>query len=104
MRAKIFRMVSVGVIDEPVNQAYDTVSIIALLASVLLRDHDPLNSLGAALSVICAAEPFSGGSTSLLLLLMALASDMSGMSLLSGVNSRSTHESRVISVSALRSA
>ena len=26
VRAKIFRMVSVGVIDEPVNQAYDAIS------------------------------------------------------------------------------
>ena len=29
MRAKIFRMVSVGVVDEPVNQAYDAISIVA---------------------------------------------------------------------------
>ena len=36
VRAKIFRMVSVGVIDEPVNQAYDTISIIALLANLLV--------------------------------------------------------------------
>lgn len=33
-RAKIFRMVSVGVIDEPVNQAYDVISIAALLANL----------------------------------------------------------------------
>lgn len=33
-RTKIFRMVSVGVVDEPVNQAYDVISIVALLANL----------------------------------------------------------------------
>ena len=39
-REKLFRMVSVGVVDEPVNQAYDVISTAALLlnlaASILL--------------------------------------------------------------------
>ena len=34
VRAQIFKMVSVGVTDEPVNQAYDVISIIALLANL----------------------------------------------------------------------
>ena len=39
-REKLFRMVSVGVVDEPVNQAYDIISTGALLlnlaASIML--------------------------------------------------------------------
>ena len=30
IRAKIFNMVSVGIIDEPINRFYDVISIIAL--------------------------------------------------------------------------
>ena len=33
-REKLFRMVSVGVVDEPVNQAYDIVSTAALLLNL----------------------------------------------------------------------
>ena len=39
-REKLFRMVSVGVVDEPVNQAYDIIStgalILNLAASIML--------------------------------------------------------------------
>ena len=48
VRAKIFRMVSVGVIDEPVNQAYDTISIIALLANLLVSVMATFDRLQAA--------------------------------------------------------
>ena len=48
VRAKIFRMVSVGVIDEPVNQAYDAISIIALLANLLVSVMGTFDNLQAA--------------------------------------------------------
>ena len=48
VRAKIFRMVSVGVIDEPVNQAYDAISIIALLANLLVSVMATFDNLQAA--------------------------------------------------------
>ena len=48
VRAKLFRMVSVGVIDEPVNQAYDAISIIALLANLLVSVMATFDNLQAA--------------------------------------------------------
>ena len=48
VRAKLFRMVSVGVIDEPVNQAYDAISIIALLANLLVSVMGTFDNLQAA--------------------------------------------------------
>ena len=35
-RARLFRMVSVGVVDEPVNQAYDIISTGALVANLIV--------------------------------------------------------------------
>ena len=48
VRAKIFRMVSVGVIDEPVNQAYDAISIIALVANLMVGVMGTFDNLQAA--------------------------------------------------------
>ena len=48
VRAKLFKMVSVGVIDEPVNQAYDAISIIALLANLLVSVMATFDNLQAA--------------------------------------------------------
>ena len=48
VRAKLFKMVSVGVIDEPINQAYDTISIIALLANLLVSVMATFDNLQAA--------------------------------------------------------
>ena len=48
MRAKIFRMVSVGVVDEPVNQAYDAISIVALLANLIVSVMATFDNLQAA--------------------------------------------------------
>lgn len=53
IRAKLFRMVSVGVIDEPINQAYDIVSTGALLlnlaASIMLTFDNLRDSYGGLL-------------------------------------------------------
>ena len=48
VRAKLFKMVSVGVIDEPINQAYDTISIVALLANLLVSVMATFDNLQAA--------------------------------------------------------
>ena len=48
VRAQIFKMVSVGVTDEPVNQAYDVISIIALLANLLVSVMATFDNLQAA--------------------------------------------------------
>ena len=47
-RAQIFKMVSVGVIDEPVNQAYDVISIVALLANLFVSVMATFDNLQAA--------------------------------------------------------
>lgn len=58
-REKLFRMVSVGVIDEPVNQAYDVISTGALLlnlaASILLTFDHFEASCGELLTIIESA-------------------------------------------------
>ena len=48
VRAQIFKMVSVGVIDEPVNQAYDVISIVALLANLFVSVMATFDNLQAA--------------------------------------------------------
>jgi voltage-gated potassium channel len=35
LRQKLFRMVSVGVVDEPLNRAYDVISTVALVVNLL---------------------------------------------------------------------
>ena len=48
LRAKLFRMVSVGVIDEPVNQAYDVISTGALIANLAVAVMATFDNLSAA--------------------------------------------------------
>ena len=48
LRAKLFRMVSVGVIDEPVNQAYDVISTGALIANLVVAVMATFDNLSAA--------------------------------------------------------
>ena len=48
LRAKLFRMVSVGVIDEPVNQAYDVISTGALIANLAVAVMATFDNLNAA--------------------------------------------------------
>ncbi len=61
-REKLFRMVSVGVVDEPVNQAYDIISTAALLlnlAASILLTFDRINArYGSILLTIEAATVF----------------------------------------------
>ena len=48
LRAKLFRMVSVGVVDEPINQAYDVIStgaVIANLAVAVMSTFDNLTAV-----------------------------------------------------------
>lgn len=56
IRKRIFSMVSVGVIDEPINQAYDVISTGALiinLAAAILNTYDNLNAqYGAAFALV----------------------------------------------------
>ena len=56
IRQKLFRMVSVGVVDEPVNQAYDVISTGALvinLAAAILNTYDSLSAqYGSLFSVV----------------------------------------------------
>ena len=47
-RARLFRMVSVGVIDEPVNQAYDIISTGALIANLIVSVMSTFENLNAA--------------------------------------------------------
>lgn len=58
-REKLFRMVSVGVIDEPVNQAYDVISTAALLlnlaASILLTFENLKTGYGGLLTAVESA-------------------------------------------------
>lgn len=54
-RYRVFRMVSVGVVDEPVNQAYDvitTVALIANLAVMIMNTYDQLADYYGLFSVI----------------------------------------------------
>ena len=56
IRYRLFRMVSVGVVDEPINQFYDIVStaalIVNLIASILLTFDDVRESIGPILDAI----------------------------------------------------
>jgi voltage-gated potassium channel len=47
-RARLFRMVSVGVVDEPVNQAYDIISTGALIANLVVSVLATFENLNAA--------------------------------------------------------
>ena len=47
-RARLFRMVSVGVVDEPVNQAYDIISTGALIANLIVSVLATFEDLNAA--------------------------------------------------------
>ena len=47
-RARLFRMVSVGVVDEPVNQAYDIISTGALIANLIVSVLATFENLNAA--------------------------------------------------------
>ncbi|WP_081795274.1 ion transporter [Butyrivibrio sp. MC2021] len=62
LRAKIFNMVSVGVIDEPVNRLYDGISIIALLLNLFcafaVTFEDMMERYGALLLSIEAVTTF----------------------------------------------
>jgi voltage-gated potassium channel len=62
LRAKIFNMVSVGVIDEPVNRLYDGISIIALLLNLFcafaVTFEDMMERYGALLLTIEAVTTF----------------------------------------------
>ena len=48
VRTRLFRMVSVGVIDEPINQAYDVISTGALIANLLVSVMATFDNLNAA--------------------------------------------------------
>ena len=48
VRARLFRMVSVGVIDEPVNQGYDVISTGALIANLAVSVMATFQNLNAA--------------------------------------------------------
>ena len=48
VRANLFRMISVGVIDEPINQFYDVVSIGAVVANLLVSVMGTFDNLTAA--------------------------------------------------------
>ena len=48
LRAKLFRMVSVGVIDEPINQGYDVISTGALIANLVVSVMATFDNLNAA--------------------------------------------------------
>ena len=55
VRAKIFKMVSVGVIDEPINQWYDVISTGALIANLLvsvLATFDNINAVYGSLFLV----------------------------------------------------
>ena len=47
LRARIFRMVSVGVVDEPINQAYDIISTGALIANLVVSVMATFENLNA---------------------------------------------------------
>lgn len=47
-RAKLFRMVSVGVIDEPINQGYDVISTVALILNLVVSVAATFDNLNAA--------------------------------------------------------
>lgn len=48
VRGKLFRMVSVGVIDEPINQGYDVVSTLALILNLVVSVMATFDNLNAA--------------------------------------------------------
>ena len=48
LRARLFRMVSVGVIDEPINRAYDIISTGALIANLMVSVMATFENLNAA--------------------------------------------------------
>ena len=48
IRANLFRMVSVGVIDEPINQIYDVISIGAVVANLVVSVMSTFDNLTAA--------------------------------------------------------
>ena len=52
VRAKLFRMVSVGVIDERINQMYDAISIVALVANLLVSVMSTFDNLTAVYGTI----------------------------------------------------
>lgn len=62
LRAKIFNMVSVGVIDEPINKLYDGISIIALLLNLFcafaVTFEDMMERFGTLLLTIEAVTTF----------------------------------------------
>ncbi len=47
LRAKLFRMVSVGVVDEPINQAYDVISTGAVIANLVVAVMSTFDNLTA---------------------------------------------------------
>ena len=56
MESRIFRMVSVGVVDDPINSAYDVISIGALVANLACAILSTFSSLSAYEWLFTAVE------------------------------------------------
>ena len=56
IRANLFRMVSVGVIDEPINQIYDVISIGAVVANLVVSVMSTFDKTDAAILPVTDTE------------------------------------------------